>query len=268
MKKIIGIFLLFVFSIMLTACGTKNSNEQTEIYISGSSSVAPIIIKLADIFEKNYPKYKVVVDISDSTLGIFDTRNNKNHIGMSSRSFTEEERKGVESFLLCRDAIAIIVNKDCTLDKINKEQLYALYMQNTTVGEITHAISREDESGTHWAFVELTGIGKGELLPETVEILDNTSQVKEAIIDDATKLGYISLGSLSDRVKALSYSDGGDYIIPSAENMANASYPLYRPFYLVIPKGTLVGTTQMFIDFCRSQKAKEIMLENGLIPLI
>ncbi len=267
MKKIVVILLLLAFALMLVACGSKSSNDLTEIYISGSKTVEPLVVKLASEFEINYPDYKIIVEGVGSSAGVANTSRNNNNIGMSSRSINIEERENVEPFLLCRDPIVLIVNKDTALDKISKEELVALYVENTPVQDITHAISREERSSTRWAFAEITGIGEELPLLETIEIQEHASAVKTSVIDDASKLGYISFSSFDDTVKALSYSDSGRYVSPSVANVQNGTYALYRPFYLVIPKGTLVGTTQMFLDFCRSEKGRAIMLENGFIPL-
>ncbi len=263
MKKIMCVLLVLTFGI---GCGGKNSNEQTEIYISGSKTVKPIVVKLASEFEKNYPQYKVIVEGIDSSAGVANTSSNSNNIGMASRTINFEERENVEPFLLCKDPIVLIVNKEASLDRINKEELIALYVQNTPVGDITHAISRESKSSTRWAFAEITGIGDEFPILETIEIQERANAVKSSVINDTSKLGYISFSSFDDTIKGLSYSDGGRYVAPSVENVQNGTYAIYRPFYLVLPKGLLVGTTQMFLDFCRSTEAKAIMLEMGFIP--
>ncbi len=264
MKKIICSLLILILSIMFSACGGE---KQTEIHISGSKTVESIVAEIAVEFEKNYPQYKVIVEGTGSSEGVESTSRNNNHIGMASRAINLEERNNVEPFLLCRDPIVLIVNKEASLDKINKDDLIALYSQNTAVDDITHAISREERSSTRWAFAEITGIGEEFPILETVEIQERASAVKSSVINDASKLGYISFSSFDDTVKGLSYSDSGEYIEPSVKNVQNGTYALYRPFYLVVPKSTLVGSTQMFLDFCRTDKAREIMLQNGVLPI-
>ncbi len=267
MKKIISSLLILTLSIMSIAC---NDDSHKQIRISGSKTVEPIVAEIAAAFEENYPEYSVIVHGTGSSEGVASTSSNKNHIGMASRSINFEERSNVEPFLLCRDPIVLIVNKEASLDKINKEELIALYVENTPIDDITHAISREEKSSTRWAFAEITGIGEKEFpILETVEIQERASAIKSSVISDSSKLGYISFSSFDDTVKGLSYrdSDSERYVVPSVENVQNGTYALYRPFYLVIPKGMLVGSTQIFLDFCRSERAREIMLQNGVIPL-
>ncbi len=265
MKKIICSLLILILGVMSVSCGGEKQND---IHISGSRTVAYIMTEIAEAFEKDYPQYNVIIEGIGSRAGVADTGMNENHIGMSSRSITIEERDDVEPFLLCKDAIVLIVNKNSTLDKITKDELAAIYLENRAVGDVTRAISRVEQSTTRVAFTEATGIG-GEKTPlhEEVLIVDSISTMKNFILDDQTKLGYMSLALIDDEMKVLEYSDGGDYFAPTIENIQRDRYSIYRPFYLVVPKSLLKGSTQIFLDFCRSDKAKEIILKNGLVPV-
>ncbi len=268
MKKIIGILLLLVFGVIAIACDDNSSNDKNEIHISGSTTVAYIMTELASVFEESYPQYKVIIEGVGSSAGVKDTSNDENHIGMSSRSISKEERDDVEPFLLCKDALALIVNKDAAIDRITKEELAALYIENTPVGNITSALSRMEKATTSVAFRESTGIGEEVPLHNNIEIVDSTSSMKKAVVENPTKLGYISLALTDDSVKILDYNNGGGYFSPSIENIQRDRYSIYRPFYLVVPKSTLRGSIQVFLDFCRSEKAREIILANGLIPVV
>ncbi len=271
MKKIIASLFILTLGIMSAACGGKSdsgSGEQREIRISGSTSVAPIITKLSAAFEAKNPQYRVIIESVGSSIGIADTINKNNDIGMASRNVKFEELESVDAIVLCNDGIVVVVNPDSSLGEINQNQLVGLYMNNRAVGSISKSVSREDGSGTRGAFAELTTIGEKEPLPASVEILDSTGKVKTAVVNDAAKIGYISLGSLDDTVKALRYSNGGEYVAPSVENVQNGSYPLFRPFNLVVKKGSTLGAgTQAFLDFCKSDEAKALISENGYIPL-
>ncbi len=270
MKKIIGSLLVLTLGIMSLACGGgSSSSSQSDIRISGSTSVEPIIRKLASAFETANPQYRVIIESVGSSVGIADTINNNNDIGMASRNIKSEELGSVEPIVLCNDGIVIVVNNESTLEEISKIDLLALYMNNTQIVDITKSISREDGSGTRGAFAELTGIGEKEPLPATVEILDSTGKVKTAVINDTQKLGYISLGSLDDTVKALRYSNTADnFVVPSIANVQNGTYALFRPFNLVVRKGaSLSEGTKAFLDFCKSPEATALISENGYIPL-
>lgn len=266
MKKIL-IFLSLISMSTLISCG-GGASSATDIVITGSSSVSPLMFKLAAKFEELNPTYTVTVETSDSTIGVQDTINGNNNIGMASRNLKEDELTGLDSYLLCQDGIVIISNKDSEITQISEEELYNLYMNNTAIGNITKSISREDGSGTRSAFTDLTSVGKENPLPSTVEILDGTGKVKTSVMSDASKIGYISLGAIDDTIKPLAYKAKGqnEYVSASVENIQSDTYKLYRPFYIFTKKGIeLDEGTKAFLDFINSEAGKTVINENGYV---
>ena len=266
MKKIfISIIISSMFMLISCSGGASNPND---IVITGSSSVSPLMFKLAAKFEELNPDYTVTVETSDSTIGVQDTINGNNNIGMASRNLKEDELTSLDSYLLCQDGIVIIANKDSEITQISEEELYNLYMNNTAIGNITKSISREDGSGTRSAFTDLTSVGKENPLPSTVEILDGTGKVKTSVMSDASKIGYISLGSIDDTIKPLAYKAKGqnEYVSASVENIQSDTYKLYRPFYIFTKKGIeLDEGTKAFLDFINSEAGKTVINENGYV---
>lgn len=266
MRKLI-VSLLIVNSFLFIGCkvGQKSSNS---IIVSGSSSIAPLMFKLAEQFEDVKTNYRVTVETSDSTIGISDTINANNDIGMASRNLKESELAELDDYLLCLDGIVIIVNKDSSIKQISEEELYNLYINDIAIESISKAISREDGSGTRSAFTDLTLIGKDIPIPATVEILDSTGKVKTAVSSDLSKLGYISLGSVDETIKPILYKAKSQsrYFEPSVENIKNDNYKLYRPFYIFTKKGkeTSEGTKE-FLNFIASDIGKQIINELGYV---
>lgn len=132
--------------------------------------------------------------------------------------------------------------------------------ENAFGGDIT-VISREDGSGTRGAFVELTGVqGKdanGEKIDNTtVEavIASKTDAVLTNVAGDEKAIGYISMGSLNDTVKALKV-DGAE---ATTENVKNGSYKIARPFN-VATKADASEITKDFIKFMLSKQGQEIV---------
>ena len=266
MKKIL-IFLSLISLFGLISCG-GGASSPNDIVITGSSSVSPLMFKLAAKFEEVNSNYTVTVETSDSTIGVQDTINGNNNIGMASRNLKDDELSNVDTYLLCQDGIVIIANKDSEITQISEEELYNLYMMNTAIGTITKSISREDGSGTRSAFTDLTSIGKNEPLPSTVEILDGTGKVKTSVMSDASKIGYISLGSIDDTIKPLAYKAKGqnDYVQASVENIQTDAYKLYRPFYIFTKKGVeLDEGTKAFLEFINSDTGKAVINESGYV---
>ena len=271
MKKLFNsIVLSFTLMMLIIGCGGGASKSDNNIVISGSSSVAPLMFKLAAKFEELNNNYKVVVETSDSTIGVQDTINNNNSIGMASRALTEDENSQLDSLLLCNDALVIIVNKDSSLSQVSEEELYNLFINNTPIADVSKAISREDGSGTKSAFKDLTSIGKDAPLPSTVEVLNGTGQVKTSVAADSSKMGYISLGAIDGTVKALSYKakDQADYVVPTVENVSSGDYKLYRPFYIFTKKGKEQSeATKMFLEFLNTEEAKNVINSSGYVAI-
>ena len=129
--------------------------------------------------------------------------------------------------------------------------------------------SREDGSGTRGAFIELFGIEEknadGEKIDNTTTsavITNNTSVMMTTVAGDLYSIGYISLGSLDDTVKAVKI-DGVDATV---DNIKDGSYKAARPFNIVT-KGELSKEAQDFINFIMSAEGQKIVEENGYISV-
>lgn len=129
-------------------------------------------------------------------------------------------------------------------------------------------VSREDGSGTRGAFVELFGIEEevnGEKIDMTTEeanITNSTSVMMSTVAQDEYAIGYISLGSLDDSVKAVKI-DGSE---ATAENIKNGSYKISRPFNIAT-KEDLSDAAQDFEDFILSTEGQKVVEDNKYIPL-
>ena len=128
-------------------------------------------------------------------------------------------------------------------------------------------VSREDGSGTRGAFIELFGVeekdANGEKIDYTTEeaiIANSTEIVMTTVAGDDYAIGYSSLGSLNDTVKAV-WIDGAE---PTAENINNGSYTIARPFNIAT-KGDVSEITQDFINYILSADGQAIIEDNGYI---
>lgn len=129
-------------------------------------------------------------------------------------------------------------------------------------GTIT-VVSREDGSGTRGAFIELFGVldkDKNDNTVGSAEITNSTSVMMTSIEGDKTAIGYISLGSLNDSVKAVKI----DGVAASVENINNGGYKISRPF-LIATKAGLNERAQGFINFIMSSEGQDVIEKNGYI---
>ena len=129
--------------------------------------------------------------------------------------------------------------------------------------------SREDGSGTRGAFIELFGVeekdANGEKIDNTTEdatITNNTSVMMTGVAGDDYAIGYVSLGSLNDTVKALKI----DGVEPTVENIKSDSYKVYRPFNIAT-KGEASEAAQDFIDYILSAEGQQIVSNEGYITV-
>ncbi len=135
--------------------------------------------------------------------------------------------------------------------------------------ETISVISREDGSGTRGAFVELFGVEQKDEAGNKIDyttleaiITNSTSVMMTSVAGDEMSIGYISLGSLNDSVKALQI-DGVD---ATAENIKNGSYTISRPFNIATKEGLSEVATD-FINFIMSAEGQAIVEENGYIAI-
>lgn len=121
-------------------------------------------------------------------------------------------------------------------------------------------ITREDGSGTRSAFIELTGVQeekdgtKTDNTLSTAIVQSSTQAVLTGVAGDPTAIGYISLGSLNDTVKAAKI----DGVEPTSETVKDGSYKISRPFNIAT-KDNLSEAAQNFIDYILSKEGQEIV---------
>lgn len=133
--------------------------------------------------------------------------------------------------------------------------------------EIT-VITREEGSGTRDAFVELTGVlvkggdTKTDNTRADAVTLNGTEAVITNVKGNNAAIGYISLGSLNDTVKALKIED----VEPTAENVKSGAYKISRPFNIAY-KGDISGLTKDFVDFILSSEGQSVVADEGYVTV-
>ena len=122
-----------------------------------------------------------------------------------------------------------------------------------------HVVSREDGSGTRGAFVELTGVedDNGDNTTVEAEIANRTDAVLTTVAGNEAAIGYVSLGSLNDTVKAVTV----DGVEATVDNVKSGTYTLSRPFNIAT-KGEPTGVAADFINFIMSADGQAIVGED------
>ncbi|MBO5460847.1 MAG: substrate-binding domain-containing protein [Ruminococcus sp.] len=128
-------------------------------------------------------------------------------------------------------------------------------------------VSREDGSGTRGAFIELFGIEqkiddeKVDMTTEEAQITNSTSVMMTTVAGDEYAIGYISLGSLDDSVKALEI-DGAE---ASVENVKSGAYAVSRPFNIAVKEDMDNAVAEDFINFIMSAEGQAVIADAGYI---
>ena len=145
--------------------------------------------------------------------------------------------------------------------------------EDTTEDTIADAditiVSREDGSGTRGAFIELFGIQeevdgeKVDMTTEEAQITNSTSVMMTTVAGDEYAIGYISLGSLDESVKALKI-DGAE---ATAENVKSGEYKVSRPFNIATKKDMDNEVAKDFINFIMSTEGQTVVEDNGYIAV-
>ena len=263
MKKIISMILTAVLALSLAACGS----EKQQVATDGSTSMSKVIGSLAEAFEAK-SGIEVSYNGSGSGSGIKAAQSGTCDIGLSSRALKDAEKEqGLVGTVLAYDGIAVIVNPENTVEDLTVEQIAAIYKGEITnwseVGGIDAEIvliGREAGSGTRGGFEEIVGV---EDLCQYRQELTSTGDVITAVSQNPGAIGYASLASVKDTVKAIKV--GG--VAPSEETVKDETYAIQRPFVLVTKEGTaLTETAQAFFDFITSEAAREVISAAGVVP--
>lgn len=129
-------------------------------------------------------------------------------------------------------------------------------------------VTREEGSGTRDAFTELTGVlvkdgdNKTDNTTTSAVTINSTEAVITNVKDNEAAIGYISLGSLNDTVKALKI--GG--VEATADNVKSGDYAVSRPFNIAY-KGELSDVAQDFVDYIMSSDGQKIVSDNGYVTV-
>jgi len=276
MKKLLIVLSVFLLALCpaFAGGGKDTSTQQSSsaaaphtISVGGSTSVTPLMEMFQAEYEKANSHIKITISGTGSGDGIKGAGESTYEIGMSSRELTPVEiGAGLEPMVIAIDGIAVIVNSASPISGLTVAQIKDIYTgklsrweqlgasANGKTGGIA-VVSREPGSGTRGAFQELLGFADADQVRNAI-IFDGTGAIKSAIAGNVDAIGYISLGSLDNSIKALNV----DAIAASNDNVKNGSYKIARPFILVTKRGVpLNPATKAFLDWTMSDAGQTIV---------
>ena len=291
MKKVISIALIAMLVVAMAGCAQSQpaapagtaaqttAAPQTEVPAAtaalsgtvatdGSTSMEKVIGALGEAFMEANSGVNFTYNPTGSGSGITAVSEGRCDIGLSSRALKDSEvESGLIGTVLAYDGIAVIVNPANTVEDLDIETIAKIY-----TGEITNwsevggadaeivLVGREAGSGTRSGFEELTGtVDKCQYRQE----LTSTGDVITAVAQNPDAIGYASLASVKDSVKALKVAG----VTPSEETVKDGTYLIQRPFVLVTKEGVALSpVAQAFFDYATKGQANDIITASGVVP--
>ncbi len=294
MKKVISIALIAMLVVAMAGCSQSQpaptaapaetaaqtaAAPQTEapataaaltgtVATDGSTSMEKVIGALGEAFMEANSGVNFTYNPTGSGSGITAVSEGRCDIGLSSRALKDSEvASGLVGTVLAYDGIAVIVNPANTVEDLDIETIAKIY-----TGEITNwsevggadaeivLVGREAGSGTRSGFEELTETAdKCKYRQE----LTSTGDVITAVAQNPDAIGYASLASVKDSVKALKVAG----VTPSEETVKDGTYLIQRPFVLVTKEGVALSpVAQAFFDYATKGQANDIITASGVVP--
>lgn len=279
MKKFVALTLLVVMALsLLSGCGSKaeapaSAPEETAapkesgaVSTDGSTSMEKVIGALGEAYEEK-TGITVTYNPTGSGSGIKAVSEGRCDIGLSSRALKDEEKAaGLMETVLAYDGIALIVHPANPISDLSLEDIARIYTGGITNwselgGEDAEIvlIGREAGSGTRDGFETITGTADA---CQYRQELTSTGDVITTVSQNPNAIGYASLASIKDSVKALSV--GG--VTASEDSVKDGSYVVQRPFVLVTKTGAeLSEASQNFFDYMLSSEAAETISAAGAV---
>ena len=292
MKKVISIALIAMLVVAMAGCSQSQpaattaapaetaaqtaAAPQTEapaalsgtVATDGSTSMEKVIGALGEAFMEANSGVNFTYNPTGSGSGITAVSEGRCDIGLSSRALKDSEvASGLVGTVLAYDGIAVIVNPANTVEDLDIETIAKIY-----TGEITNwsevggadaeivLVGREAGSGTRSGFEELTETAdKCKYRQE----LTSTGDVITAVAQNPDAIGYASLASVKDSVKALKVAG----VTPTEETVKDGTYLIQRPFVLVTKEGVALSpVAQAFFDYATKGQANDIITASGVVP--
>ena len=252
---------------MLAGCGSETEKTGGTVSTDGSTSMEKVIGFLSEAYMEDNSGVTVTYNPTGSGSGIQAVQEGRCDIGLASRDLTEEEAETLQETVVAIDGIAIVVNPENTAADLSLEDIAGIYK-----GEITNwkdlggsdapivCIGREANSGTRDGFESITGTKNA---CQYAQELTSTGDVIQTVASNPNAIGYASLASVKDTVKAVRV----DGIEANADTVKDGTYKIQRNFIFVTKKDQpLSETAQAFFDFAVSSDAADLILEAGAIP--
>lgn len=247
---------------------SKPQNSKQTVSTDGSTSMEKVMGYLSESYMSDNENVTVTYNPTGSGAGIQAVAEGRCDIGLASRNLKDEEKANLNETVVAIDGIAVIVNNENTVSDLTIEQIAGIYK-----GEITNwkelggadapivLIGREAASGTRDGFESITGT---EDLCKYSQELTSTGDVVQTVSSNPNAIGYASLASVGDTVKAVKVEG----VTPTTDTIQNGEYKIQRNFVFVTKKDDKLNeSAQNFFDFAANGQADDLIVKAGAVPV-
>lgn len=245
------------------------------VTVSGSTSVTSVMEVLAENYQTNSNDV-IEVQGTGSSAGIRAANQGTSMIGMSSRELKASEKTAnTQEVTMAMDGIAVAVNKANSVTDLSIEQVKKIYS-----GEISNwsqvggadqpivAVTREVGSGTRGAFEDIMGLTRKvndmtvTAISARAQVASGNGAIKTLVANNPYAIGYISLGSVDESLKAVSIEGA----TATKQNIKAGAYAIARPFILLVNQQS-EPAAQQFIEYIMGAEGQALVAENGYIEV-
>jgi len=250
------------------------SNAQTRYLVTGSSTIAPILQKVAEGLAAEDASLRIDVETGGSGRGIQDAQSKQSDLGMASRDLKPEESANVVVRPIAFDGIAMIVHETNPVKNLSKQQVIDMYTGKLTdwkdvggaPGEI-YLVSKAEGRATLTVFLEHFKLKSSEI-PADAIVGDNAQGVR-LVTGNPAAIAYVSIGEALSAVQRGEdlHLVGLDGVEATELTVANGTYPLRRNLNLLFP-GTVDPIGERILEYLASPKGSAILTELGFTPIV
>jgi phosphate transport system substrate-binding protein len=244
-----------------------------KLTVTGSSTVAPLVLELGKAFEKLHPKARIDVQMGGSSRGLNDARQGLSDIGMASRALSTAETAELTGHVIARDGICLIVHARNTIGELSDAQVKEIFTGKMTdwaqaggkPGRIS-VVNKAEGRSTLELFLAHYGLKNSEVKASVV-IGDNPQGIK-TVTTNPGAIGYVSIGAaefeIQQKMPLRMLPVGG--VTPSSAAVRDGTFPLSRPLTLVT-RGEISPLARAFIAFAQSKDVDDIVREQFFVPI-
>jgi len=249
-----------VLGCLLTSCAaTVEPPSAVQLELAGSTSMQGLVEELAGAYTGRYDWVSIDIDPRGTQLGLEALRGGAVDVALVSRELRPEETQGLEAVVIAYDAVAVIVNSQNPVDDLTTAQLRNIYSGQILVwSELggqeadIQVVSREDGSGTREAFEG--AMMQGEDVTTMAVVMPGSEAMGHFVEGNPLAVGYRSSVGIPLGTRALRIEGVG----PGVQAVAQGTYPLLRPFLLVIRQDA-GQDERSFVDFVLSPAGQVIV---------